>query len=433
MGQRKIPIYEYGKVKIKVYGGLNEIGGNCIVIEDGDRKIIFDNGIRFSVIKKFYGGRIEPLGPSELRAIKAIPPLEAFQGASALYISHLHLDHIGLLNSIPPEVSIKVPSMSVLEKTLVSWYKTSQNWLAFIPPGFTTKIEEITSKKEDENKVIAIPVSHSSFPAYSFLYFGSDATIFYSGDLRFEPLTNLIYQFDKIIRNLGIDKVDIALLEGTNFGAEYTSITTSMFREHLSFLLRENELVSVSIDPLDLETFITVLELSLLTGRNLVIESERLFWMIDEVERLKSGMLNKIYISQELQAPSPLTIGNISLVDDVFRNPESYVLLIEPVGLLQILRKLKIWGESLNLTGSVVVLTDPEPKESIKEVEERALRAWLRSFGIQTVRLRLSGHYLPHQFSKIIEALKPKHLIPIHTEESNLINRLFQKFIRGKM
>jgi len=432
MGQRKVPVYEYGKVKIKVYGGLNEVGGNCIVIEDGDRKIIFDNGIRFSVIKKFYGGRIEPLGPSELRAVNAIPPLKAFQGASALYISHLHLDHIGLLNSIPPEVSIKVPSMSILEKTLVSWYKTSQNWLAFVPPDFGAKIEEITPKKENENKVIAIPVSHSSFPAYSFLYFGSNATIFYSGDLRFEPLTNLVYQFDEIIRNLGIDKVDIALLEGTNFGAEYTSITTSMFREHISFLLRENELVSVSIDPLDLETFITVLELSLLTGRNLVIGSERLFWMIDEVERLKPGMLNKIYISQELQAPSPLPIRNISLVDDVFKNPESYALLIEPVGLLQILRKLKIWGESLNLTGSVVVLTDPEPKESMKEVEERALRTWLRSFGIQTVRLRLSGHYLPHQFSKIVEALKPKHLIPIHTEEANLINRLFQKSIRRK-
>jgi len=32
--------------------------------------------------------------------------------------------------------------------------------------------------------------------------------------------------------------------------------------------------------------------------------------------------------------------------------------------------------------GSVVVLTDPEPRESIKEVEEIALRKWLRSFGI---------------------------------------------------
>jgi ribonuclease J len=56
-----------------------------------------------------------------------------------------------------------------------------------------------------------------------------------------------------------------------------------------------------------------------------------------------------------------------------------------------------------------------------------------QKLGIQTVRLRLSGHYLPYQFSKILEALKPKHLIPIHTEETNLINRLFQKFMRGKM
>jgi len=82
--------------------------------------------------------------------------------------------------------------------------------------------------------------------------------------------------------------------------------------------------------------------------------------------------------------------------------------------------------------GSVVVLTDPEPRESIKEVEEIALRTWLRSFGIQTFRLRLSGHYLPYQFNQIINTLKPKHLILIHTEETELVTKLFQKFTREK-
>lgn len=432
MKQQKIFELKHDKVKIKVYGGFNEIGGNCIVIEEGSRKIVFDNGIRFPIIKKWYGGRIEPLGASELRAIRAIPPLEVFQGASTLYISHFHLDHAGLLSSIPHEVSIMVPSISVLDKTLKSWYKTSQNWLAYVSPDYTTQIKEIESKKEDENRVMAIPVSHGCFPAYSFLYYGDDLTIFYSGDFRFEPLTNLVPQFDEILRELGIEGVDIALVEGTNFSADYAPITTTMFREHLSLILREKELVSVSIDPLDLETFLTTLELSLLLGRDLVIGSERLLWMIDEIEKLKPEALDKIYISEELQVPTPLLTKNVSLVNDVFKNPENYVVLIEPVGLLQILRKLKIWGESLNLTGSVVVLTDPEPKESIKEVEERALRAWLRGFGIQTFRLRLSGHYLPHQFSQIINALKPKRLIPIHTEETELIIRLFQKFTRRK-
>jgi len=108
------------------------------------------------------------------------------------------------------------------------------------------------------------------------------------------------------------------------------------------------------------------------------------------------------------------------------------VLIIEPVGLLQIFRKLKIWGESPNLTGSVVVLMDPEPRESIKEVEEGALRTWLKSFGIQALRLRLSGHYLPHQFRDIIETLKPKSLIPLHTEEATLMNKLFKNSISAK-
>jgi hypothetical protein len=99
------------------------------------------------------------------------------------------------------------------------------------------------------------------------LYFGSEATIFYSGDLRIEPLTDITSQFGKTIENLSVDKVDVALIEGTNFSAEYTPITSSMFREYFSLLLREKELVSTSIDPLDLETFIAILELSLLMKR----------------------------------------------------------------------------------------------------------------------------------------------------------------------
>ena len=89
-----------GSITLKVYGGYREIGGNCIVIKDKDRKIIFDNGIRFQVLKKYYRGRIQPLGINELRSISAIPPLEVFEGIDALYISHFHLDHLGLLGSM---------------------------------------------------------------------------------------------------------------------------------------------------------------------------------------------------------------------------------------------------------------------------------------------------------------------------------------------
>jgi ribonuclease J len=425
---------DYGRVKIKIYGGFNEIGGNCIVIQDGDKRIVFDNGIRFSTLRKYYGGRIEPRGPQELRSIGAIPPAEVFSEATAVYISHFHLDHVGLLSAIPPGVNIKVPSTEILEKTLSSWYRSSGSWLAYIPLDYAAKVEEVQPRVEDENGVIAIPVSHSCYPAYSFLYRGSDAVLFYSGDLRVEPLTNIHGHLDLLqsIDSLGLDSVDVALIEGTNFSTDHMLMTPTIFREHVSLSLKEYDFVSISIDPLDLEAFMAILDSSILMERGLVIGSERLLWMVEELEKIGSKALENMYIVEELEAPTTVGLEETSLTRDVLKRPQEYTVIIEPVGLLKILRRLKVWGEAPDLAGSVLVLTDPEPRESIKEVEEEALRAWLRIFGVQTYRVRFSGHYLPHQFPYIIERVKPRELIPIHTEEPNIMIRLFTKVREAK-
>jgi hypothetical protein len=58
------PLYRLaqGSTSIEIYGGYREIGGNCIVIRDGDRKLVLDNGIRFSILRKYYRGGLQPLG-----------------------------------------------------------------------------------------------------------------------------------------------------------------------------------------------------------------------------------------------------------------------------------------------------------------------------------------------------------------------------------
>ena len=198
------------------------------------------------------------------------------------------------------------------------------------------------------------------------------ATLFYSGDLRVEPLANVSGRLDEALRGLGIDEVDVALLEGTNFSVEHALVTASMFREYISLLFREHELVSISIDPLDLEAFTAVLDLSQLMDRSLVLGSERLLWMVEELEVLRPEALDKVCVAEELEVPTPLWLKSVGLVNDVLKSPEGYTLVIEPVGLLHVLRKLKVWGE-LSLAGSVVVPMDPEPKESVKEVKEGPL------------------------------------------------------------
>ena len=153
-----------GSITIEVYGGYREIGGNCIVIKDKDRKIVFDNGIRFQVLKRYYRGRIQPLGINELRSIGAIPPLNIFENIDALYISHFHLDHLGLLGALPPGTRVYAPSISILE-AIEEWYKATPTWLAELPHKLHIDVIELKPYQEDELGVTPIPVSHSAYPS----------------------------------------------------------------------------------------------------------------------------------------------------------------------------------------------------------------------------------------------------------------------------
>jgi ribonuclease J len=42
-------------------------------------------------------------------------------------------------------------------------------------------------------------------------------------------------------------------------------------------------------------------------------------------------------------------------------------------------------------------------------------------------RIRVSGHYYPHEFREIITSLKPKKLIPTHTETPDTMISIFKK------
>ena len=73
----------------------------------------------------------------------------------------------------------------------------------------------------------------------------------------------------------------------------------------------------------------------------------------------------------------------------------------------------------------ITVIGEPLSEESI--IEERKLESWLRLLGTTSLRIHVSGHYLPHEFKKIINTLKPKELIPIHTRASRAMMKLFEK------
>jgi ribonuclease J len=123
---------ERGKLKVEVLAGSGSIGGNFVRIEDGDRVLIFDQGIRFDIMGRYYAGIVSPRGVAELRNLGVLPKPEWYENSDSIYVSHMHLDHLGALSNIPTKTQVHLPNISIYED-MEERRAASPTWLSLVP------------------------------------------------------------------------------------------------------------------------------------------------------------------------------------------------------------------------------------------------------------------------------------------------------------
>ena len=401
--------FEYNGVKINVLQGYGEIGGNCIIV---DNRVVFDQGIRFSRFKKFYKGRLQPTGYTEMRRLKIIPEID---GVTNIYITHFHLDHLGLLHPLPIGTTVYVPDEKVFEE-FIKPYRNPGNWTAFVYPSIG--VDVLDARKNNDN-VLPLQVEHSAYPAFSYYYDNGNVRLLYTGDLRVSSPLEVI---DPEIHRRLHEKTllteyeerglttDVLLIEGTNFSSHNLPVTPNYFVEQLQNIFRSHSqsLIAVSVDSLDAESFLSVLLMSSLFNRTPVIAGKRLVNMARLWVEL-GGVNMKVY-----QLDTEEINFDVITEEEVVNDPSSYVVLSNKGEILDFARKRNLGKGSVVISLSTEASSESEEDESVEDT-------WLRTLGFIVYRLRMSGHYYPFELKQILDVIRPKKVIPIHTEVPSLM------------
>lgn len=123
------------------YGGCGEIGGNKILLEDGDTRLFFDFGISFKVRSKYFEEFLNPrpgYGLNDFFQTEMLPPLQGIYRTElepnadfwdrwqkkSLYrtldhvdgvlLSHAHVDHTGSVSFLRPDIPLYTTALTAL-------------------------------------------------------------------------------------------------------------------------------------------------------------------------------------------------------------------------------------------------------------------------------------------------------------------------------
>ncbi|MFN3974284.1 MAG: MBL fold metallo-hydrolase RNA specificity domain-containing protein [Dehalococcoidia bacterium] len=124
-------------LRITVYGGAQQVGGNQVLVEDGSTRWLFDFGVPFHQWSKFYEEYLHPRkhhGLLDFLTLGLVPPVKGIyrpdleqhplvQSAfphrptvevEGVLLTHAHLDHSGYISLLRPDIPIYTTTHTAL-------------------------------------------------------------------------------------------------------------------------------------------------------------------------------------------------------------------------------------------------------------------------------------------------------------------------------
>ncbi len=400
-------------MELIIHRGAHQIGGNCIEIRYGDAAILVDEGL--------------PLDSRADEPLETNEPKPLFQDIrhgrkriDGVLLSHAHLDHYGLAGLLPEEIPIHCGQATAELIGITARINRKKR----TPPSFHT----FETGKEFSIGPFSIKpylVDHSAFDAHAFLISAGGKHLFYTGDFRSHG--RKAGTIDRLMKHP--PKVDVMVIEGTMLGprsheAHFTE--TQLEEEFLRVINETAGAVLVTAAGQNIDRLVTIYKAAKRARRRFIID----FYTAETLEKL----------GKYARVPQPSWPG----VHVCY--PRRLERFFKVMGLDDILQRHRSNRVSWTAIGknedNAVMLTRPGFLPDIQEYlalknatwiysmwpgyleRENAfddLRAYLQEKGVRIEILHTSGHAGLPDLIKLVEAVNPKVVIPIHSNHPELL------------
>ncbi len=374
-------------MKINIIRGQNQIGGNIIEISTEKTKILLDVGLELDDEKN-----------------KSLPKVEGlfdYKGYDAIFVSHYHGDHLGLAYSTHKDIPLYMGEKSAKIIQASDAYKQVPT---VTPHGFLEHKKQIVV---GDITVTPYLCDHSAFDSYMLLCEADGERILYTGDFRGNGRKPYAWLLSELP-----NKIDKLICEGTTLSREgYVAVSERELEEQAADLFRNKKgPVFVLQSSMNVDRIVTMYRAAKRSGRIFLEE----LYMADITSAIGGSIpnpeFNDVYafITSSSRHEGLKKYAHRMGKDRIAKTP--FVMCVRT----SMLRYMKNLSKEMSFADGVLVYSFWSGYRETRDMKH--FLSECEQLGLEIVTLHTSGHADYESIKKLVEAVNPDEIIPIHTE-----------------